>query len=76
MASSTKDLINLIAAQSGKAFPQPENEDIKTEKGQQVEGNFFYKNILGERFFAFDNHTIERIPEGKYKRPTVSHHIF
>jgi len=65
MASSTKDLINLIAAQSGKHFPQPENMEIKGEWGQQVEGNLLYKSFLGERFFAFDNHTIERIPEGR-----------
>ena len=40
---------------------------IHGQDPEQIEGAFFSNNQRGSFFYAFDNHTIEQIPERKYR---------
>ncbi|CAA9998147.1 unnamed protein product, partial [Nesidiocoris tenuis] len=36
--------------------------NMEMDEADQVEGNFFLSMLSGDKFFAFDNHTVEQIP--------------
>lgn len=40
--------------------------NIKREHAEQVEAQIFASVLGGNRLFAFDNHTIEKIPRSEY----------
>lgn len=40
--------------------------NLQTDEGQQVEGNMLISLFGGNRFFSFDNHSIEGIAQRKY----------
>lgn len=40
--------------------------NIQRSEKAQVEGGLLLSTLVGKRFFAFDNHTIEQLPECKY----------
>jgi len=40
--------------------------NITSENLEQLEGNIFLNTIFGAQFYPFDNHTIEKIIDGKY----------
>lgn len=39
--------------------------NMEMDEADQVEGNFFLSMLSGDKFFAFDNHTVEQIPRRK-----------
>ncbi|XP_014605280.1 PREDICTED: vitellogenin-like [Polistes canadensis] len=66
--SSVKSLLEMYRHKSGKENVEESLTEkiakmlnIESDDVEQVEGTFFYKTPYLDRYFSFDNHTIERV---------------